>query len=195
MKKIKLFGDLQKFKSSWDLLSIPPAKLYGPSKPTGRDFYALVMQATTRLFWWTKIIPDLTRQITDVNAAHPWANEILVVVPRAGGDYGVGELIVTAIAGAAYAATAAGVAIAVVVDIVVLVSVSLAVSAIANVMTNKKGKIAAKDTESYESKPSFVSNGPVNVTRAGHPFPIIAGRFLCGSVVLSSQIHVKDIPV
>ncbi len=195
MKKIKLFGDLQKFKANLDLWVDTPGEAMRAIEANRPGFLRACDAGDYAVILVDENNPDLTRQITDVNAAHPWANEILVVVPRAAGDYGVGELIVTAIAGAAYAATAAGVAIAVVVDIVVLVSVSLAVSAIANLTTNKKGKIAAKDTESYESKPSFVSNGPVNVTRAGHPFPIIAGRFLCGSVVLSSQIHVKDIPV
>lgn len=192
MKKIKLFGDLQKFKSSWDLHVKTPGEALRAIEANRPGFLAACDDGD-----YIAILVDmdnqaLSRQVTLENSSAPWANEVLVVVPRASGEWVAAAGIIAAFA---YVGVTVGPVLAAVIAVVVNVAIAVAIGAIANLITGKKGKMGAKETESYESKPSFVSNGPVNVVRAGHPYPIIAGRFLCGSIVLSSQIHIKDIPV
>jgi predicted phage tail protein len=192
MKKIKLFGDLRAFKAEWELdVKTPNEALRAieANRPgflkaaDAGEYVAILVDAAN---------PDLTRQVTLDNNFAPWADEVLMIVPIASGDVQAAMIpaIMTAWAGAASGFVAGAIAM------VINIGISLAISALANMITGKKQSVSARDMESYESKPSFVSNGPVNVVRAGHPYPIIAGRFPdCGSIVLSSQIHVKDIPV
>lgn len=192
MKKIKLFGDLQAFKADWELdvktpneaLRAIEANRPGFLKAADAGEYVAILIDTDN--------PDNTRQVTLDNNFAPWADEVLMIVPRASGDVQAAMIpaIMTAWAGAASGFVAGAIAMA------INIGISLAVSALANMVTGNKPSVSARDTERYESKPSFISNGPVNVVRAGHPYPIIAGHFPdCGSILLSSQIHVQDIPV
>ncbi len=194
MKKIKLFGDLQTFKSDWELHVKTPGealRAIDANRPgflratEAGDYVAILVDSDN---------PEMTRQVTMDNNFAPWANEVLMIIPRTGGD------IPAAAVAAAF--TAIGVTGVTATSFVVLaatalinVGLSIALSALANVITGNKQSVAAANTETPENKPSFVSNGPVNVVRAGHPHPIIVGEFLCGSIVLSSQVHVKDIPL
>jgi predicted phage tail protein len=189
MKKVKLYGDLQQFRADWDLdVKTPGEALMAidANRPgflqaaDAGDYVAILVDPNN---------PDMTRQVTLENNSAPWADEELIVVPRAGGDVPVAAV-------AAFLAVSATSFTAIAVTVIINIGISLAVSAIANLITGGKKSTNAADQERYDSKPSFVSNGAVNVARAGHPHPIIAGGpFLCGSIVLSSQIHVQDIPV
>jgi len=46
-----------------------------------------------------------------------------------------------------------------------------------------------------ENRPSFVFNGPVNVTAEGATVPIVYGEVIAGSVIVQGGIRVEDIPV
>ena len=194
MKKIKLFGDLQLFKSDWELLVNTPnealraieANRPGFLKAADAGEYVAILVDTDN--------PDNTRQVTLDNTSAPWANEVLCIVPRVSGNEPFSASIAAGYMAMGMTAAAAGIATSVTI-MVINIGISLAISALANTITGNKKSVGAADTESYESKPSFVSNGAVNVVRAGNPYPIVAGKFLCGSIVLSSQVHVKDIPV
>ena len=50
------------------------------------------------------------------------------------------------------------------------------------------------DSERPEEKPSFLFNGPVNVSEQGHPVPLIYGRTRVGSIVVSSGLEAEDLP-
>ncbi len=89
-------------------------------------------------------------------------DEELWVVPRASGEYGVGEAIVIAVAGAAFAASTAGVVTAAVINI----AISLAISTVASMITGKKKNTPATQQERPENKPSFIADGVVNLTAA-----------------------------
>lgn len=195
MKKVKLYGDLQAFRADWDLDVKTPGEALRAIEVNRPGFLKAADAGDYIAILVDENNPDMIRQVTLDNNSYPWADEVLVVVPRVGGETG----IETGLAFAAWAGAAAGsataTAIAVAYVVVINIAISLAVSSLANIITGNKRSVEAGDTEKYDSKPSFVSNGPVNVVRAGHPYPIIAGEFLCGSIVLSSQIHVKDIPV
>jgi predicted phage tail protein len=193
MKKIKLFGDLQAFKADWELDVKTPNEALRAIEANRPGFLKAADAGEYVAILIDEKNPDLTRQVTLDNNFAPWADEVLCIIPRAGGDFPAAALVpmFTAMGMSAAAAGWAAAIAAVVINI----GISLAVSALANMITGKKQSVSARDTETYESKPSFISNGPVNVVRAGHPYPIIAGRFLCGAIVVSSQIHVKDIPI
>lgn len=197
MKKIKLFGDLQEFKAEWLLDVKTPGealRAINANRPgflraaDAGDYIAILVDENN---------PDMTRQVTLDNNSAPWADEILFVVPRAGGDIAAATVAAwVGYSAAAYAAASTATVVAFTVAAAIInIGISLAISALANVITGSKKSVSAGEIEKYDSKPSFISNGAVNVIRAGHPYPIIAGEFLCGSIVLSSQIHVKDIPV
>jgi predicted phage tail protein len=50
------------------------------------------------------------------------------------------------------------------------------------------------DQEGPENKPSFLFNGPVNITEQGGPVPLVYGRVRhCGSVVISGGVNVEEI--
>lgn len=194
MKKVKLFGDLQAFRADWDLDVKTPSEALR-AIDANRDGFLRAADAGDYVAILVDMNnPEMTRQVTMDNNSAPWGNEVLFVVPRVSGDIVAPAVVASAFTamGTAMAATSfAAVAIAAIINI----GLSIAFSALANVITGHKQSVNAPDTEKYDSKPSFISNGPVNVVRAGHPYPIIAGRFLCGSIVLSSQVHVKDIPL
>jgi len=194
MKKVRLFGDLQGFKAEWELDVKTPGEALRAIDANRPGFLQAADAGDYLAILFDEHNPELIRQVTLDNTSAPWGDEILMIVPRAGGDIpavavlalfeAVGAVGFTATSFAVVAATA-----------IINIGLSMAFSALANLITSPKQSVSAANTESYESKPSFISNGPVNVVRAGHPYPIIAGEFLCGSIVLSSQIHVQDIPI
>ena len=190
MKKIKLFGDLQAFRSDWELEVITPAEALRAIEANRPGFLKAADAGEYIAILVDDSDPEKTRQVTLDNNSAPWANEVLVILPRASGEVQAVFLLPYLAWAGAYAGAIASVA-----AVVINIGISLAVSALANLITGDKTSVGAAETESYESRPSFISNGAVNVVRAGNPYPIIAGRFLCGSIVLSSYVHVKDIPV
>lgn len=46
--------------------------------------------------------------------------------------------------------------------------------------------------EHVEDNPSYLFNGPINTTAQGHPVPLLYGRLLVGSAVISAGISVDD---
>lgn len=47
--------------------------------------------------------------------------------------------------------------------------------------------------ERPENKPSYLFNGPVNTTAQGHPVPVLYGRMIVGSAVVSAGIDTENI--
>lgn len=222
MKKIKLYGDLARFKSNSLNAEIDiPVGFLGNDKP---DKFAIdwvldvkspsealraieanrpgFLAATKQGDYAVLLIadnPDLTRRVLIDNAHDPWADEIMMVVPVPKGNTGIEEAVFAAIASAAVAAGASVAVAFFIADVAILliqIGIAMAVAAIANVITGDKKSVTAPQTEKYDSKPSFISNGAVNVSRPGHPYPILVGRVRdAGSMVLSSNYYVEDIPV
>lgn len=192
MKKVRLFGDLKKFREDWELEVQTPGEALRAIEANIPGFLTACDAGDYVAILIDQNNPDLSRQVTLDNSSQLWDDELLVVVPRAGGDVPLAFLAAAfiSIGAAEIVAVVASAVIATIIN----VGISLAISAIANVITSDKKKVSARDTEKPDSRPSYISNGPVNVINQGHPYPIIAGEFLCGSVVASSQIHIKDIP-
>jgi predicted phage tail protein len=193
MKTIKLFGDLQTFQPEWQLDVKTPGEAMRAIEANRPGFLQSADSGDYVAFLFDGQNPELIRQVTLDNASAPWGSEILIIIPRAGGDLPA-TAIVSAFGALGVTLAADGIA-AIAITAIVNIGLSMAFSAIANLITGNKQAVNPVNTESYESKPSFISNGPVNVINAGHPYPIVAGDFLCGSIVLSSRIHVQDIPL
>lgn len=197
MKRIRLFGDLERFRADWSLNVATPAEAMRAINANRPGFVQAADAGDYVLILVDPDNPDLTRQVTTSNALDAWANETLFVVPRVGGDTGI-EIaggIGAAVASAVGAVGGLATAIAVAVNIAIALAVSLAVSYVASLIAGGTDGMEAKESEPYDSKPSYLFNGVVNTTRQGHRVPLLyGGPLLVGSMTLSSQIHVKDIP-
>jgi len=221
MKKIKLFGDLARFKSTscnavidipagfagnanaskleidWVLDVKTPSEALRAIEANRPGFLAATKQGDYAVLLIAGN-DKLTRRVLIDNAHDPWADEIMMVVPVPKGEtgfealgYAIAAIAVNLGASIATAAIIADIAIA-----LIQIGLTMAISAIANVLTSEKKSVSAPQTEKYDSKPSFISNGAVNVSRPGNPYPILVGRVRdAGSIVLSSNYYVEDIPV
>ncbi len=49
-----------------------------------------------------------------------------------------------------------------------------------------------KDRDKAENQPSYVFNGAVNTEAQGHPVPLLYGRMIVGSAVISAGIQAED---
>jgi len=200
MKQIRLFGDLQAFRSEWSLSVETVAEALRAIEANRPGFLAAAEQGDYILILLDPAHPDTPRQITPQNALNPWADETLLIVPRIGGDefFTATSIMALSISATGTILMSAGTAalIASALNAVIMMAISMSLSMVANLISGTNDGIKATDAEPYENKPSYLLNGVVNTTRQGHRIPVLyGGPLLIGSMVLSSQIHVKDIPV
>ncbi|MDT4291788.1 tail assembly protein [Methylomonas sp. MO1] len=190
MKTIRLCGDLEKFKPVWTLDVKTPAEALRAISVQREGFLAECDAGH-----YVAVLVDVADQgrcwqVTGDNALDPWADEELWILPTVGG-----ELPVPLVA-AAFAAVGVTVANFTIITMVVNMAISLALSAVANMITGKKKNTPASQQERPENKPSFIADGVVNLTAAGHPHPILFGEVPdCGCMILSSDYWVEDVPV
>jgi predicted phage tail protein len=133
---------------------------------------------------------------------------LVPATPPAGGDDGksIGTIIVgVALIGAAMvfapiAAAGFGAAMAttafmgVTYGSIALMGVSLVASGIAGLLTSPPPQQAqATDMARPDDRPSFLFNGVTNNTQQGGPVPLLFGRHLVGSVVVSGGLNSEDI--
>ncbi|WP_426994031.1 hypothetical protein [Methylomonas sp. CM2] len=191
MKTIRLFGDIQRHKAEWrlDVKTVSEALR---AIDVQRDGFLAECDAGR----YVALLIDLddnqmSRAVTTETAYHPWAHEELWILPTVGG-----ELPVPVIAAAFVAITGVTVANFTLIATLVNTALSMAFSAVANVITAKKQNVTASQQERPEAKPSFIADGVVNLTAAGHAHPILFGEVRdCGCMILSSDYWVEDIPV
>ncbi|MBD9356958.1 tail assembly protein [Methylomonas albis] len=190
MKTIRLLGDLEKYKPVWTLDVQTPAEALRAIS-VQRDGFLAECDAGH----YVAVLVDINnqdncRQVTGENALDPWADEELWIVPSAGGDV---PAVIIGIATALGASAATAIAIS---AFVMQMALSLALSAVASLITGKKKNTPATQQERPENKPSFIADGVVNLTAAGHPHPILFGEVPdTGCMILSSDYWVEDIPV
>lgn len=199
MKTVRLFGDLEKFKPVWTLDVATVAEALR-AIDVQRDGFLAECDAGH----YTAVLVDIDNQdmcraVTHDTALDPWADEELWIIPRMGGEYGIDVAIWAGVATAlTEAGVAAGAAVALAEVAVALanIALSMAFSAVANLLTGKKQNKTAPQQERPENKPSFIADGVVNLTSAGHPHPILVGEVPdCGCIILSSDYWVEDIPL
>lgn len=75
---------------------------------------------------------------------------------------------------------------------IAMMGVSLALSGASQLLAPKQKK---QQSATVEQKPSFVFNGAVNTTEQGGCVPLIYGRTMVGSTVISAGMTTDDIPV
>lgn len=188
MKTIKLFGDLQAFKPEWSLNVTTVAEALRAIEANRPGFLQAADAGEYVLVLVDEQNHDLIRAVTRENALAAWAHEELWVIPKAGGDIPV-------VAVAAVLGVAATSVTAIVVTTIINMVLSIALSMIASLISGTNDGMSVDNSEPYESKPSYLFNGAVNTTRQGHRIPILyGGPMLVGSMVLSADIHVNDIP-
>lgn len=112
--------------------------------------------------------------------------EEIHVIPSTEGGYAVlAEYLVEL--GMSYA-TAVTVA-----TIVINVAVSIVISAVSNMLAPQTKTDGT--SEGADQRPSFLYNGPQNVTEQGYQVPIVYGTHMTGSVVVSAGVTVEQIPI
>ncbi|WP_426994443.1 hypothetical protein [Methylomonas sp. CM2] len=189
LKTIRLFGDLEQFKPVWTLDVATPAEALRAIAVQRTGFLAACDAGEYVAVLYNAADPAASRQVLNDSACDPWADEELWVMPVVGGELPV------AFVAAAFSAIGVTAANFTLITMVVNTALSLAISAVANMITGKKANRSPASLERPESKPSYISNGAVNVTAAGHPYPILVGRVRdAGSIVLSSNYWVEDLP-
>ena len=93
------------------------------------------------------------------------------------------------VSGAAAAATAAPVTLS---TYLVSAGVGMMLSGVMSMFTKVPEAQYDKKVDS-DQKPSFLFDGPVNVSTQGMPVPIVIGRCLAGSVVVSAGMSVSEL--
>lgn len=82
---------------------------------------------------------------------------------------------------------------------VAMVGVSMVLAGVAGLLAPRVeprgGPVDATERARPEDRPSFLFNGVTNNTQQGGPVPIVCGRHLVGSVVVSAGIATEDIAV
>lgn len=196
MKKIKLFGDLASFDTDWQLHVKAPGEALRAIEANRPGFLIACNQGDYVAVLFDENNHDLIRQVTLDNANAAWSDEVLMIIPKAGGNIDPASIALLIGYSSAFAAggiTAVTVGVTIL-TMVVNIGLALTLTALANVITGSKQSVAASNTESYQNKPSFISNGPVNLLRSGNPYPILVGHVQdAGSIVLSSNYWVEDI--
>jgi len=77
---------------------------------------------------------------------------------------------------------------------IALFGASLALSGISQLIAPTPGNLGGEiGAERPAQRPSFFFNGPLNVTEEGHPIPLVYGRMIVGSVVVSGGIEAERI--
>lgn len=71
-----------------------------------------------------------------------------------------------------------------------MVGVSLALGGVTQMMTKQPKGLDTNDRA--ENSPSYSFNGPVNTQAQGNPVPLLYGRMIVGSAVLSAGIYAQD---
>lgn len=68
--------------------------------------------------------------------------------------------------------------------------ISMAISGVAQMVTKQPTGLDASDKA--DNQPSYSFNGPVNTQAQGNPVPLLYGRMIVGSAVLSAGIYAED---
>lgn len=193
MKTIKLFGDLQAFKSEWSLNVVTVSEAMRAIEANRPGFIAAAEKQEYALVLVDTANEQLTRAVTYETVSAPWGNEELWVIPKIEGEVvAVGAAVVIAGfsigVGSALAATLIALAIN--------IALSIAISMVASLISGTSDGVDASATEAPENRPSYLFNGAVNTNRQGHRMPVIyGGPIKIGSMVLSADLYTKDIPV
>lgn len=109
-------------------------------------------------------------------------NDIIHVIPDLEGG---GFEIAAWILGVAVTSTSA-----IILGVIISIAISYALGAIAQSLASKPD--TSKGASRPDGAPSFIFNGPINVTEQGYAIPLVYGKHLVGSIVISTDIDVSE---
>lgn len=75
--------------------------------------------------------------------------------------------------------------------IIVNIAIAIVIGAVVYILAPSP---STSEGNEKDEKPSFLYNGPVNVTAQGYAVPIVYGMHMSGSVVISSGVDIAEIP-
>ncbi len=192
MKTVRLFGDLEKYKAEWRLDVKTPAEALRAIDVQRDGFLAECDAGNYAAILVDKDNAELCRRVGPQNANDPWADEELWIMPVASGEI-MAPMVIAAFASIG---VTVGTMAATLIAGLLNVALSMAFSAVANMLTSKKRNTTAPQQERPDHKPSFIADGVVNLTAAGHPHPILIGDVPdVGCIILSSDYWVEDMPL
>jgi predicted phage tail protein len=162
------------------------------------------LRAVLRVGWWRVIVgPARIRNgVTAEQLNMHMGSQPLHLVPAtppAGGGSGksIGSIIlgsVLIIAGAVMTIFSWGTLGPIGVSLM-LSGVSMVAGGIAGLLTTTPGMPDPTTQAKPDDRPSFLFNGVVNNSQQGVPVPLIFGRHLVGSIVVSAGLTSEDIPL
>ncbi|WFP48504.1 hypothetical protein PL263_10305 [Methylomonas sp. EFPC3] len=198
MKTVRLFGDLERYKAEWRLDVKTPAEALRAIDVQRDGFLAECDAGNYVAILVDPISQENCRPISTDTANGPWANEELWILPVIQGEVFAPVIWAAVVSAATSLGAGAGLAVFLgeMAVAIVNIGISMAFSAVATLMTSKKRNTSAPMQERPDNKPSFIADGVVNLTAAGHPHPILVGDVPdVGCIVLSSDYWVEDLPL
>ena len=135
------------------------------------------------------------RNIGEAELGHPPGRAEIRIAPVIAGNKKAG--LVQTVVGVALIAIAtvmtggiAGIAAGGLWATVGAVGISLAIGGVTQMMTKQPAGLDVNDRA--ENRASYSFNGPVNTQAQGNPVPLLYGRMIVGSSVLSAGIYAQD---
>lgn len=103
---------------------------------------------------------------------------------------GIGGALGNAVMGGGYAGIGAGTVFS---SAVSSIGWGLALAGVSSLLFTPPRPTPAGQTERPENRPSYIFDGPVNTTRQGNAVPVLYGRLLIGSQVISAGLRAHPI--
>jgi len=76
----------------------------------------------------------------------------------------------------------------------VQLGIAMAFGGVAQLLAPSPNLTDYDDNNSNINKPSYVFQGAINVTEQGATIPLCYGKFICGSIVIASELETEHIP-
>lgn len=196
LREVRLYGHLgRRFGRIHHLAVESAAEAIRALIATLEGFEAAIVQH--RPGWHLRVgsatVGELERLRDPVSSA-----EVIQIIPAIGGAKSALGQILVGVAIVALAVVTGGVGLAVIgsggfLGMVASIGISLALGGIAQALAPKPSHQAGSDAKD-DQKQSYVFNGPVNTSQQGVGVPIVYGRLIVGSVVVSTGLDVRELP-
>jgi predicted phage tail protein len=183
MKSIRLHGALRKFGKSIDLdVSNPAMAIRALIANFGAEFESIIRQNKFQVIWGDR---RKSKSISDDEVMLGSNENILHFVPVVEGQSGVVRAvtgIVLVVAGVFFKQ-----------PWMVSLGASMAIGGVAEMLAGTP-KMSDYSQAEVAQRPSFVFNGAINTVAQGGPIPLVYGRYLVGTTVISAGIEVAQLP-
>lgn len=189
MREIKLYGEIgERFGSSYVLDVKSPAEAIRALCVLLKGFEKYLLESTKRNVGFK--VFEAENQL-DLNELKMSGTGAIKIVPVVCGGSGQAKILVgAALIAASIAMTSTGFG-AGAAPYVMNAGIALALGGAVQLLA---GKPNVPELSNPEDTPSYVFSGAVNTTAQGHPVPLLYGRLICGSAVISAGIVTHSLP-